>query len=68
MPLAKLPERGGSEGPFSTAGAVKQGYLFALDAAFAAAVRERFADRWPAGSPWSTGQRLFWLFQANPKQ
>lgn len=68
VPLATLPERDGSEGPFSTGGAVKQGYLFALDAAFAAVVRERFADRWPAGSPWSTGERRFWLFQANPKQ
>jgi hypothetical protein len=68
VPLAALPERNGSEGPLGTAGAVKQGYLFALDAAFAAAVRERFADRWPPGSPWSTGERRFWLFQANPKQ
>ncbi len=68
VPLAKLPDRNGSEGPFSAVGTVKQGYLFALDTAFAAAVQERFADRWPAGSPWSTGQRRFWLFQANPKQ
>ena len=68
VPLAELPDRDGSEGPFNTAGGVKQGYLFALDPAFAAAVRERFADRWPAGSPWSGGARRFWLFQADPKQ
>ncbi|MGY1637890.1 AAA family ATPase [Geodermatophilus sp. SYSU D00742] len=66
--LASLPERDGSEGPFNAAGGVKQGYLFPLDAGFAATVRNRFADRWPAGSPWAKGERRFWLFQANPKQ
>ncbi len=66
--LAELPGRDGDEGPFNTAGQPKQGYLFPLEPSFAAGVREAFADRWPAGSPWSAGQRRFWLFQANPKQ
>ncbi|WP_454778209.1 AAA family ATPase [Georgenia muralis] len=66
--LADLSERNGSEGPFTNAGEPKQGYLFALDRTFAEAVRESFPDRWPAGSPWSPGQRRFWLFQANPRQ
>jgi MoxR-like ATPase len=68
VPLDQLPDRNGSEGPFTSAGGVKQGYLFPLDTAFANQAREQFADRWPAGSPWSPGERRFWLFQANPKQ
>ncbi len=68
VPLADLPERDGGEGPFNSVGGVKQGYMFALDPEFAAAVQERFLDRWPAGSPWAAGERRFWLFQANPKQ
>ncbi len=68
VPLAELPKRDGSEGPFTRTGVVRQGYLFALNAEFAAAVRDRFADRWPPGSPWAPGERRFWLFQANPNQ
>jgi MoxR-like ATPase len=66
--LAELPERDGEEGPFNTAGQPKQGYLFPLARSFAARIRAAFTDRWPAGSPWSSGQRRFWLFQANPRQ
>jgi MoxR-like ATPase len=66
--LAELPERDGSEGPFNSVGQPKQGYLFPVAPLFAASIREAFADRWPAGSPWSSGQRRFWLFQANPRQ
>jgi MoxR-like ATPase len=66
--LAELPDRDGDEGPFNTAGQPKQGYLFPLEPSFAARIREAFADRWPAGSPWFSGQRRFWLFQANPRQ
>ena len=66
--IAELPERNGGEGPFNNAGQPKQGYLFPVESSFAAGIREAFADRWPAGSPWSSGQRRFWLFQANPRQ
>jgi MoxR-like ATPase len=66
--LADLPDRDGDEGPFNAAGQPKQGYLFALEPSFAAGMREAFTDRWPVGSPWASGQRRFWLFQANPRQ
>lgn len=65
--LADVPDRDGDEGPFNAAGQPKQGYLFALEPSFAARMREPFADRWPAGSPWASRQRRFWLFQANPR-
>lgn len=69
VPLTELPPgRGSGDGPFSATGGMKQGYLFPVDATFATAVRDQFADRWPVGSPWSAGERRFWLFQANPKQ
>jgi MoxR-like ATPase len=66
--LAELPDREGDEGPFNVAGQPKQGYLFSLEPSFAARMREACADRWPVGSPWASGQRRFWLFQANPRQ
>lgn len=66
--IPKLPERDGDEGPFNVFGAPKQGYLFAVERTYAQAVREAFAEQWPAGSPWAGGQRRFWLFQANPRQ
>lgn len=66
--LSDLPERDGNEGPFNAAGQPKQGYLFPVEIGYATAVREGFHDRWPDGSPWSTGKRRFWLFQANPQQ
>jgi hypothetical protein len=66
--LAELPERNGEEGPFNNVGQPKQGYLFPVESSFAVGIREAFADRWPAGSPWSSGERQFWLFQANPGQ
>lgn len=68
--LAEIPQearvaepRGG---PFTTTGAVVQGYLFPLTSEFAEALRSRFEDRWPAESPWASA-RSYWLFQANPK-
>ncbi len=66
--VAELPGRDGDEGPFNASGQPKQGYLFPVELSYAAAIREAFADRWPAGSPWSGDQRQFWLFQANPRQ
>lgn len=66
LPLASLPERSSVGGPFDKNGAVKQGYLFPLDDTYAATLRS--ATGWPPGSPWSEGERKFWLFQANPKQ
>jgi MoxR-like ATPase len=50
-------------GPFDKNGAVKQVYLVELDPAYATELEARFADRWPAGSPF---QRNYWLFQAVP--
>jgi hypothetical protein len=63
--LAELGDRPLSVGPFDSAGAVKQGYLFELPGEWAAELRHRFVDRWPSGSPWGTAQ--YWLFQANPR-
>ncbi len=54
-------------GPFTQKARPKQGYLFQLSAGFARELRELFADRWPAGSPWRTEPTGRWLFQANPK-
>ncbi|WP_460526580.1 AAA family ATPase [Flindersiella endophytica] len=68
IPLVELPPRDGGEGPFNLHGKPKMGYLFPIDTGYAAQVRERFADRWPAGSPWAAGERRYWMFQCNPKQ
>jgi MoxR-like ATPase len=54
--LAELPERNGEEGPFNGLGQPKQGYLFPVESSFAVGIREAFADRWPVGSPWFSGQ------------
>ena len=64
----ELPDRDGHEGPFTTGGQPKQGYLYPVVDDYATAVREMFADKWPPGSPWSGAERHYWLFQANPKQ
>ncbi len=66
--VAELPDRDGDEGPFNSVGQPKQGYLFPVESSFVASIRDEFADHWPAGSPWSSEQRRFWLFQANPRQ
>jgi MoxR-like ATPase/predicted RNA-binding protein with PUA-like domain len=66
--LSDLPERTGTEGPFGSSGAVKQGYLYPLAMNFADLLRKRFSNRWPAGSRWAIGKRRFWLFRANPEQ
>jgi MoxR-like ATPase len=67
MPIAldEIPDRPSGNGPFNTAGGVKQGYLFPVRPSWAEELRERFSSRWPVGSPWSGGQK--WLFQANPE-
>ncbi len=65
--LNELPERTGREGPFTKDGGAKQGYLFSVDGEYAEKVRTGFSDRWPPGSPWASGTRRYWLFQANPR-
>jgi hypothetical protein len=50
---AELPVRPPRVGPFDRDGRVKFGYLYEVDRAYAGTLRERFADRWPEGSPWS---------------
>lgn len=66
--IGDLPRRAEVRGPFNVQGGVNQGYLFSLPSDYAAEVRSLFADRWPPGSPWSSTQRRYWLFQANPAQ
>jgi MoxR-like ATPase len=66
IPLAEMPPRPGGAGPFTNAGAIKQGYLYPLPNTFARTLRDAFADRWPHGSPWAPASH--WLFQANPAQ
>ncbi len=64
--LSDLPERDGSEGPFTVNGTPKQGYAFPVVQAWADALRE--SRSWPLGSAWQTPERSYWTFQANPKQ
>jgi len=66
IPLASLPARSTSDGPFDVNGNVKQGYLFRLDDSYVEDLRSR--SGWPAGSPWADGERKLWMFQANPMQ
>jgi hypothetical protein len=57
IPLEEIPielRLQTNSGPFDKDGAVKQGYLFPLDADIAAAIRQEFSDQWPKGSPWES--------------
>jgi len=51
---------------FTDDGSLAGGLLHRLSPESAAAIRERFADRWPSNSPWAGRQRQRWLFQSNP--
>lgn len=52
--LSEIPIdlRDPSFGPFTKAGGIKQGYLFAMMEGFDTDLRITFAERWPPGSPW----------------
>lgn len=71
--LADIPVelRQGERPTFNKAGGVNQAYMHRLSPGFAAALRERFQERWPAESPWGDttppSDRQYWIFQANPK-
>lgn len=65
--LEEIEERTAADGPFDKHGGVKQAYMESVSIAFAERLRTNLADRWPAGSPLSGGERRFWLFQANPR-
>ena len=51
VPLLKLPEaaRPAGEGPLTSAGNVKQGYLWEVPSAMAAALEQFFGEQWPGG-------------------
>ena len=66
--MAESPETDWQDQVVHTSGQPSRGTSSPTASSYADAVREAFADRWPAGSPWSGGQRRFWLFQANPQQ
>lgn len=68
VPLAELPGERQGTGPFDRNGAVRQGYCFPVSQPWAASLRAALADKWPFGSPWSVGERAYWVFQAQPDQ
>ncbi|MGY4772905.1 McrB family protein (plasmid) [Kribbella sp. CWNU-51] len=64
--ITDVAGRAAGVGPFAASGAVKQGYLYPLDATFAQRLRNDFIDTWPLESPWSSTSPERWLFQAVP--
>jgi len=63
VPLSGINERNPGEGPFTVAGAVKQGYLWPLPYKF---IENLIADQGDALRGTSLNPGTVWLFQANP--